>query len=141
MRDGRQITYQAKGLSNQSPCSKELLNDKPTEDRLDLRDTTVLGVNGILLHKERSQICNKNLARTLSADKGSYGGIASWSYRKDDEKEVLDEPLSTRRGDTHSFTPRLPPITLGALIISIATEALVQVEMSTFGATGAEPQL
>lgn len=46
---GSQETYQTEGLCDQGPSSQESPDDEASQDRLDLRDTAMLGVDGVLL--------------------------------------------------------------------------------------------
>lgn len=53
------------------------------------------------------------------------------AYRKQDEENVTDDIASAGRPDTHGHWPGRPVLTLAVIVMSPATELLVEIELAT----------
>lgn len=69
------------------------------------------------------------------------GGKVGYNHGHGDKEKVANEPLAAGRLNTESIGPSLPAHALGPLVVAVAAEALVEVEVAALGAARAEAQL
>lgn len=61
-------TYKAKRFGHKSPDSKEPSDDEASKNSFDLRDTTMLSVDGIFLDQHGSNVSKQHLWAAVSYD-------------------------------------------------------------------------
>lgn len=98
-------------------------NHKATKDSLDLRDTTMFRIWGEFPDQETRTSCKEDLPILASSRP-----FSNMTYRKYDEKDILNNPLPTPRSNPQRTSPRLPIMTFRQLRMSPTTKALIKIE-------------